>query len=299
MVSAQVSKTINIATAGTLTTLLTATEKTTVTGLTITGSINEDDFYCMREEMPAIANLDLTGASIAAYNGMFYTSPANELPRMAFSFISTKKYSNLKTIKLPVNLISIGENAFNSCIGLNSVTIPASCTTIKNGAFWACTALQTITIPTSVTVIEDDAFNGCTSMNSIYVNNPVPVSFAANATTFQGINTSTCVLYIPSSAITAYRQADKWNEFINIVGLTTDFSPTESEMTTIEYKNGSVKVLNPAENELLEVFDVSGRKIRVVSIRNEDKIIDMQLLNAGIYVIKLAKSGELLKILMP
>ena len=59
-----VSKTINVTTSGTLTTLLTSTEKTTVTDLTLTGNIDARDVKCMRDEMTVLAVLDLSGVSI-------------------------------------------------------------------------------------------------------------------------------------------------------------------------------------------------------------------------------------------
>ena len=46
---AQVSKTINVTTAGTLSSLLTAEEKISVTNLTVTGNIDARDVMCMRD----------------------------------------------------------------------------------------------------------------------------------------------------------------------------------------------------------------------------------------------------------
>jgi hypothetical protein len=68
MVSAQVSKTINVSTAGTLSTLLTTTEKNTVTNLTITGSIDRRDFVTLRDDMPLLSVLDISSAEIKAYS---------------------------------------------------------------------------------------------------------------------------------------------------------------------------------------------------------------------------------------
>src|SRR5665647_2040121 len=77
LVQAQVSKTISVATAGKLNTLLTATEKTTITNLTITGTIDARDFKTMRDNMPALAVLDISSVTIAVYNGcLLYTSPS-------------------------------------------------------------------------------------------------------------------------------------------------------------------------------------------------------------------------------
>ena len=88
---AQVSKTINVAAAGTLSTLLTADEKTTVTNLIVTGEIDARDFVTMRDAMTVLAVLDLSAASIKQYIGSagtdpfsFFTYPANEMPWYSF-----------------------------------------------------------------------------------------------------------------------------------------------------------------------------------------------------------------------
>ena len=51
---AQVSKTVNLTAAGTLTASLTAIEKNTVTNLTINGTIDARDFEIMRDSMPLL-----------------------------------------------------------------------------------------------------------------------------------------------------------------------------------------------------------------------------------------------------
>ena len=93
---------------------------------------------------------------------------------------------------------SIGDNAFEDCIGLKSINIPASVTTIGSDAFYGCTGLSSvtfadncqltnienyafincnnagftsITIPASVQSIGDYAFLGCTYLRSIDVDN--------------------------------------------------------------------------------------------------------------------------------
>jgi hypothetical protein len=56
-------KTIQVDTPGTLNDLLTSEEKTSVTHLTVTGTIDSTDFITMRDSMPEVSFLDLSGAS--------------------------------------------------------------------------------------------------------------------------------------------------------------------------------------------------------------------------------------------
>jgi len=124
--------------------------------------------------------------------------------------------SNLTSITIPNNIISIGEYAFYSCISLTSITIPNSVTTIGYGAFYNCTNLSSITIHSSVTVIDEYAFWRCTSLASITSLNPVPVAIDSNV--FKDVNQSACTLKVPTSSVSAYKNAPVWKEF-NIVGI--------------------------------------------------------------------------------
>jgi hypothetical protein len=70
-------------------------------------------------------------------------------------------------------VVSVGDNAFNSCAGLTVVTIPNTVTTIGSSACSQCTGLTSLTIGNSVTSIGDNAFMGCTSLASLNIPNSV------------------------------------------------------------------------------------------------------------------------------
>lgn len=218
LVFAQVTKTIHVTTAGTLSSLLTASEKASVANLIITGTINAVDFQTIRDNMPSVAILDISAATIGAYNDMWNPIPANEIPESAFSFFDvTKKYSNLTNIHLPTTITKIGRNAFNSCTGLTSIAIPDGVTSIGNGAFWGCTALQSVVIPATVATINDVAFSGCTALSSITVKAATPIAFGLYVTPFVGVNKNTCTLYVPAGSQNEYKAANQWKDFVNIL----------------------------------------------------------------------------------
>jgi BspA type Leucine rich repeat region (6 copies)/Domain of unknown function (DUF6383) len=159
ILSAQVSKTVDC-TAGTLSSLLTASEKSTVTDLTLTGTIDARDFMTMRDNMPALAKIDIGTVTIAVYQNNL----ANQIP--AGAFCDTIKWNSaiyLKSIVMPTNITSIGRNAFFNCTGLTgNLTIPNLITSIGNRAFMYCAGFTgSLTIPNSVTSIGDNAFDGC------------------------------------------------------------------------------------------------------------------------------------------
>lgn len=160
-VSAEVAKTINNLSAGTLSTVLTATEKTTVTKLKVTGSIDIRDFNCMRDEMTALADVDLLGTSISALSGV--GAGANEIPAYAFSTGEGKK--TLKSILLPKYAVSVGDVAFMNCTGLTAIKLDTCITAVGREAFMNCTGLSSLTIPECLRTIHYSAFEACSSLS--------------------------------------------------------------------------------------------------------------------------------------
>ncbi|WP_293050813.1 leucine-rich repeat protein, partial [Paludibacter sp.] len=205
-INAQVYKTVTIS-AGELNKALTAEERTTVTNLTINGSVNANDFLTMRDTLTALSVIDLSGSII----------DTNKIPDEAFYFSATKtgKLSLTQVIlptsvtalgdyafygcyylatinfpaslqsigswtfadchslifdpNLPSSLTSMGVGAFVHCHSLPAVNIPSSITYIDNWTFAACFNLVSITIPPSVTAIYNNAFKNCQHLPSITI----------------------------------------------------------------------------------------------------------------------------------
>jgi hypothetical protein len=213
--TAQVSKTIDVPTAGTLSTLLTSTELSTVTNLTVTGNIDARDVKCMRDNMPKLAVLDISNVNIKEYSGTdgtYYdtsiiTYPANEMPQNSFSTPLTSPKISLKTITLPTTVISIGSNAFRSCSGLTgSLTLPNSISTIGSFAFTGCSGLSgSLIIPNSVNSLQEGAFYNCSSLNDVTIGNGLnSISMLAfyNCSSLKSVSFSNTVTTIGGSAFT-------------------------------------------------------------------------------------------------
>jgi len=171
--SAQVSKTINV-TAGNLSASLTSTERSTITNLTLTGTIDARDFKTMRDDMPVLADIDLSGASIAGYSGSLGTNgtsdltyPANTIPNKSFY---NKK--SLNSIILPSTANSVGSFAFTNCNQLTNVVIPSTISKLGGYAFYCCLKLNSITLPSAVTFIGGSAFSICGAVINVDINNP-------------------------------------------------------------------------------------------------------------------------------
>jgi Leucine-rich repeat (LRR) protein len=273
---AQVTKTVNLTTAGTLSTILTSDELNTVTTLTIIGNIDARDFKTMRDKMPLLAVLDLGSVTIAAYNGTEGTSPysngypANAIPDYAFFNQGTNKgKTSLISVVLPSLVPSIGSYAFSGCTGLTTVAIPSSVTSIGEGAFLNCTGLITVdsnnpnyssidgvlfnktkssliqcpiskigsfTIPSSVTSIRAGAFSDCTGLTTVAIPSSVT---SIGYMAFAGCSGLTTVA-IPSSVTSIGNYA-----FVSCSGLTTvtiPFSVTSIGNWAFSYCSGLITV---------------------------------------------------------
>jgi hypothetical protein len=165
--AASLSKTVNIA-AGGLLSSLNSTELKSTTNLTIKGTIDARDFKIMRDSMTSLSDIDISEATILQYTGTKGTAdtittqyPANTVPKYAFG---SKNYlyknTALHSISLPNTATVIDDYAFQYCTGLTIVNIGLSVVSIGNSSFYSCTSLTSLYIPASVTSIGEAAFLG-------------------------------------------------------------------------------------------------------------------------------------------
>ncbi|MBC8006124.1 MAG: leucine-rich repeat protein, partial [Verrucomicrobia bacterium] len=152
-------------TAGNLKTVL-SSQLSTITNLTLSGTIDARDFKTMRDEMPALADIDLSDVVIVEYSGsdgpisQKYTYSANGIPRFAFRSVElTHGKTSLKSIVFPPLITSIDDNAFAGCKNLTIEGVPNGVTSIGGNAFSECNCTTKFTIPASVTFIAEWAFN--------------------------------------------------------------------------------------------------------------------------------------------
>ncbi|MBB3188166.1 leucine-rich repeat domain-containing protein [Microbacter margulisiae] len=219
------SAVVNVSTAGTLSALL--GNKLTTTMLIVKGTIDARDFVTIRDSMPDLKILDLSGATIVDYQGSHGTVaaqnvnyPDNVIPAFAFyNPVSKDDNTNLINVTLPTAITTIGDSAFMNCSGLSSFSIPAGVTTLGSGAFSGCTGFTVITIPSAVDFIGAYAFYNCRNLASIYAYAATPVGLKMATSVFGGINTNTCILYVPSASLSLYQAAVGWSDFTNIIAI--------------------------------------------------------------------------------
>lgn len=74
---------------------------------------------------------------------------------------------------IPEGVTSIGNGAFQNCIGLTSISISDSVTNIGASAFAGCTGLSSVTIPDNVITMGGSAFSGCIGLKNAIIGNGI------------------------------------------------------------------------------------------------------------------------------
>jgi uncharacterized repeat protein (TIGR02543 family) len=147
---------------------------------TIALNVSENELAVAAEvinESGKYVNLDLSGSNIEKIPEGAFSSCSNltsvTIPDNVISIGDLSFYNcpNLTSITIPNNVETIGKNAFSLCASLASVDIPNSVISIGYDAFFGCHSLTNVTIPSSVTHIEKNVFNNCTGLISINVDN--------------------------------------------------------------------------------------------------------------------------------
>ncbi len=180
--------TINVATPGTLNTMMGETKKYAITALKLTGSINIDDIKFLREMAGCYHNwgkypgkleyLDLedvrlnfeyrTRLDIYTNKREYWTTvtgtDSQTLPSCIFAYLD-----QLKTIILPSGIRNIEKSVFYRNTSLTTVKLPYNLRSIDGYAFLECENLTDLTIPTFVEKIGEYAFSGCSSLTSIKI----------------------------------------------------------------------------------------------------------------------------------
>lgn len=206
-------------------------------------------------------------------------SMPNTLKNIGFaSFMACESLQNLI---VPDNVEMIDQYAFRNCYNLESVTLGKGLTEIGNWSFSDCHKLRTvicqenlqrigsiafgydslltaIEFPSSVTSIGEVAFYNCIGLKSIICRAANPPSLGGNV--FNAVDRS-IPLYVPAESIDAYKTADQWNEFLNILPIgSIPTSSEHSEEPLIQQKficNGQLFILREGN-----IYSVQGQEVR-------------------------------------
>ena len=148
------TRTINVTTAGKLSTLLPEEERQYVVSLTLTGKLNGTDFKILRTMATDLnlQTLDLSGANIVSGGDPYYT----------ISSINKNYYTSNN---------EAGYCLFGSCIKIQKIVLPNSLTTLGDDVFYGCSDLRTLIIGSKVTSIGGGLWFRCPQLSTVQINN--------------------------------------------------------------------------------------------------------------------------------
>lgn len=121
------------------------TERTELQKLTVTGYMDAFDIEFMKNYLPVLEVIDLSGA----------TMDNNAVPE---NFLSENVM--IEEVVLPTNTTNIGRYAFSNCKSLRKVGMGDNVTSIEERAFEKCKKLKDVVLPEGITRIGSYSFYG-------------------------------------------------------------------------------------------------------------------------------------------
>ena len=191
----------------------------------------------------------------------------------------------LTTITIPESVKIIGGYAFNNCPNLSNVTISNGVESIEEYAFRGCSGLTSITIPNSVTSIGSSAFQYCYNLTKIYLLRKNPASI--DNSVFPHYDAT---LYVPQGSLEAYKAADVWGDFTNIVEFdATAIEDIEDDAPALKVTAGGIQFTD-AEGKAVAVYTATGALVEKIDNYAGEEIA----LDKGVYIIRVG--GKAVKI---
>ena len=194
-------KSVTLTEAGTLSKQIAASEKLTITDLTISGPINTADILFIRQMAGAnngdnkpinpgkLQHLNLRAASFKKSSGAYFFIKKG-LSNVGYGISEDNLVDQymffgcdqLVEVKLPATTQKINNNAFNGCSKLTTCAIPVAVTHIGDYAFAKCKALKEVNIPAAVTYMGSGVFTDCIGIETVNFNSDCQVTeIRANA----------------------------------------------------------------------------------------------------------------------
>ena len=166
-------------------------------------------------------NVELDSLSPYAYDenqkGVTFSDDGTKLLRFPHN-------SKIKEYVVPEHVTGIEERAFMGCQSLKKVTIPATVREVGMAAFENCHSLEVVRIEAQLDTLPFRCFNGCESLKEVHLAQAFPPVIdeaeederTSLLFSFAEENLKACKVYVPKSAVSAYRKAYGWRLFKNI-----------------------------------------------------------------------------------
>ena len=170
------------------------------------------------------------------------TSGMNSVGPCAFGLCDS-----LSSVILPEGLKTIGAKAFVDCKNLTYIAIPEGVDSIAVASFAGCVSLSKVILPQSLRVIECGAFSDDDSLTDVInlSSKPQIIDNDPYYDTFPSRFHAT--LHVPEGCAEAYRSAEIWRDFANIV---EDAATSVNQVAADDGHSGDTPW-----------FDLSGRRV--------------------------------------
>lgn len=151
------------------------------TELVLRGSLNDDDFYYLKNNIlknkkknVKKLNLSMTDVTELPDQAINTAGSSNEmleeviLPDCMVTIGASAFYGCKKLTKIYMeNVQTIGSYAFSACTGMTEIKLPETVTSIEGRAFYNCYGLERIEIPSSVKTLGSYMFEACLKLKTI------------------------------------------------------------------------------------------------------------------------------------
>ena len=132
---------------------------------------------------------------------------------MSIDDLAFSQCTSLSSIVIPSSVTTIGLGAFSNCSSLNDVRLNEGLVSIEQSAFGSCFALKFITIPSTVTKIGISCFESCFDLEEVQVIFKTPLTIVDSTFPYRRYIT----LNVPAGCRDVFLNADIWREFKQIV----------------------------------------------------------------------------------
>ena len=272
---------------------------------------------------PFAGSTGLTDVTIGGYmtevpKAMFYNCPLLENINLSenVTVINQAAFSNctaLKEISIPGNVVLADYGCFSSCDALEKIIVeegPAKLN-LKNVqdnknvkelyigrdlkpsgiSFGSLSPIEKLTFGKNVAELIDDYYYKMPYIREVYSENPVPpvarVPEGHGVHYFDVATYENAVLYIPKGSLDAYRTAEAWKNFVNIVEYFGVDGGVESAIVdgrvSVTVSGGQIIVEGASDGAVVDVYNIAGQRVysgTATSIA----------LDRGLYIVRVAGS---------
>lgn len=139
--------------------------------LKVSGTLNDDDLYCLKQNLTNLVEVDLSEAVVshlAEYIFQGRTVLKKVILPETLQYIDGMAFQNcsIEEIELPHSLDSIGNAAFYGS-KLTHIEIPEGVRSLSEQAFANCTYLKNVTVPSTVKVLSNSLFQDCRNLSVV------------------------------------------------------------------------------------------------------------------------------------